>query len=57
MTIPFLWSRERQEVTSHVSPLQVEEGSAKLDQDFSHSSAKLIQFDPGPNTTTTTEYY
>ena len=56
MTIPFLWSRERQEVTSHVSPLQVEEGSAKLDQDFSHSSAKLIQFDPGPNTTTT-EYY
>ena len=33
-------------------PLQVVEGSAKLDKDFSHSSAKLIQFDPG-----TAEYY
>ncbi|KAM4548346.1 FRAS1-related extracellular matrix protein 1b isoform 2-T4 [Odontesthes bonariensis] len=29
--------------------IQVEEGSAKLGSDFSHSSAGLIQFDPGVN--------
>lgn len=27
--------------------LQVEEGTAKVGKDFTHSSASLVQFDPG----------
>lgn len=29
--------------------VQVEEGTAKMGKDFTHSSANLIQFDPGAN--------
>ncbi|CAL8310310.1 unnamed protein product [Lota lota] len=36
--------------------IQVEEGTAKLDKDFTHSTASLIQFDPGVNVKTWTVY-
>lgn len=42
-----LQSADNLKVDRSLFTVQVEEGSAKLGRDFSHSTASLIQFDPG----------